>query len=61
MAALGGEALKNARPRPVSPYYSDVSRKMQEQFNLALKGGVSPEEAVQTLQDRLTEIIEAGS
>jgi multiple sugar transport system substrate-binding protein len=61
VVALGEEALKNARPRPVSPYYSDMSLEMQEQFNLSLKGDISPEEAVKTLQGSLTEIVEAGS
>ncbi len=61
VVALGEEALKNARSRPVSPYYSDMSLEMQEQFNASLKGEVSPEEAVKTLQGSLTEIVQAGS
>jgi len=61
VVALGEEALKNARSRPVSPYYSHMSLEMQEQFNAALKGEVSPEEAVKTLQGSLTEIVQAGS
>jgi multiple sugar transport system substrate-binding protein len=61
VVALGEEALKNANPRPVSPYYSDMSLEMQEQFNASLKGEVSPEEAVKSLQESLTEIVEAGS
>ena len=61
VVALGEEALKNARPRPVSPYYSDMSLEMQEQFNASLKGEVSPEEAVKSLQTSLTEIAQAGS
>jgi len=59
VVALGEEALKNARSRPVSPYYSDMSLEMQEQFNASLKGEVSPEEAVKTLQESLTEIAQA--
>ena len=61
VVALGEEALKNARSRPVSPYYSDMSLEMQEQFNASLKGEVSPEEAVKALQGSLTEIVQAGS
>ena len=57
---LGQEALKNSRPRPVSPYYSDMSLKMAEQFNKNLKGDVSPEQAVKTLQDDLSAIVEQG-
>jgi multiple sugar transport system substrate-binding protein len=30
VAELGSEALENARPRPVSPYYSDMSLAMAE-------------------------------
>ena len=56
----GEEALKNARSRPVSPYYSDMSLEMQEQFNGVVKGDISPEDAVSSLQDSLTQIVEAG-
>src|SRR5215218_1043616 len=58
--ALSKEALQNARPRPVSPYYSQMSRKMSEQFNKVLTGATSPEEAVETLQSELQQIIEEG-
>ena len=55
---LGKEALQRTKPRPVSPYYSDMSLKMAEQFNLSLKGATSPREAIQTLQKELTSIAE---
>jgi multiple sugar transport system substrate-binding protein len=58
--AQGEEALKNARSRPTSPYYSDMSLEMQEQFNGVVKGDISPEDAVSSLQQSLTEIVEAG-
>ena len=54
------EALQNARPRPVSPYYSQMSREMAEQFNQVLTGATSPEEAVETLQNELQQIIQLG-
>ncbi len=57
---LAEEALQHTRPRPVSPYYSDMSLEMAEQFNAALKGEVSPEQAAQTLQKELESIIEQG-
>jgi multiple sugar transport system substrate-binding protein len=57
---LGKTALQNTKPRPVSPYYSDMSLKMAEEFNKALKGDVSPEQAVKTLQEELSSIIEQG-
>jgi len=57
---LSEEALRNARPRPISPYYSQISRTMAEQFNKVLTGATSPEEAVETLQSDLQQIIEQG-
>jgi multiple sugar transport system substrate-binding protein len=57
----GEEALKNARARPVSPYYSDMSLEMQEQFNSVVKGDTSPQDAASSLQQSLEQIIEAGS
>ena len=56
----GEEALKNARSRPVSPYYSDMSLEMQEQFNAVVSGDTSPEDAVASLQASLEQIVEAG-
>ena len=61
VVATGRPAIENTHPRPVSPYYSDMSLEMQEQFNLSLKGDTSPEEAVKNLQASLEEIIETGS
>ena len=37
-----------------------MSLEMAEQFNAALKGEVSPEEAAQTLRKQLESIIEQG-
>ncbi len=60
VAELGQEAIKNTRPRPVSPFYSDMSLRMAKQFNASLNGEVSPDEALYTLQKELEEIIEQG-
>jgi multiple sugar transport system substrate-binding protein len=57
---LGREAIQSTRPRPVSPYYSDMSLRMARQFNASLQGNTSPEEAVRTLQEELTTIVEQG-
>jgi len=57
---LGEGAIKNARPRPLSPYYSDMSLVMAEQFNACVKGAKSPEEAANTLDDRLQEIADSA-
>ncbi len=61
VARLGKEAIiGNSRPRPVSPVYSDVSLELAKQFNAALAGEASPEQAVNTLQGQLQEIVEQG-
>jgi multiple sugar transport system substrate-binding protein len=54
------EALLNVRPRPVSGHYSEMSRAMALQFNNVLRGDISPEEAIETLQSGLQQIIEEG-
>ena len=58
VAALGKESLENTRPRPVSPYYSDMSLVMAEQFNAALKGSVPVGRALQELQRELQDIVD---
>jgi multiple sugar transport system substrate-binding protein len=58
--SLGKEALENARPRPVSPRYRDMSSAMSRQFNSVLTGATAPEVAVETLQSELQQIIERG-
>ena len=61
VVAQGAPAIQHTHARPVSPYYSDMSLEMQEQFNSTLKGDISPEQAVKSLQKSLEQIIEAGS
>ena len=53
---LAKDIIPNTKPRPVSPYYSDMSLKMQEQFNSSLNGDVSPQQAAKTLQKERTSI-----
>ncbi|BBL80449.1 ABC transporter substrate-binding protein [Rubrobacter xylanophilus] len=61
VARLGKEAIiRNSRPRPVTPYYSDMSLRMAEQFSASLKGEIPPEEAVGALQRELEQLIERG-
>jgi multiple sugar transport system substrate-binding protein len=60
VVALAKEALQHTRPRPVSPYYSDMSLEMQEQFYASLKGETTPEEAARTLKSELENIIQQG-
>jgi multiple sugar transport system substrate-binding protein len=60
VVALAKQALQHTRPRPVSPYYSDMSLEMQEQFNASLKGDTTPGEAARTLKGELESIIQEG-
>lgn len=57
---LGREALERARSRPVSPFYSDMSLRIAEQWSAITTGNTDPQQAVQTLQNQLQEIVEAG-
>jgi multiple sugar transport system substrate-binding protein len=58
-AKLSTDAIiENSTPRPISPYYSDMSLELAEQYNAAFAGDVSPEQAVNTLQNQLQEIVE---
>ena len=61
VAKLGKDAIiKNSRPRPVSPYYSDVSLELAAQFNSMLSGDIFPEAAVKTLKKNLQQIVKQG-
>ena len=60
VASLGRESLESSRPRPVSPYYSDMSLEMAGQFNAALKGEEPVEQALETLQRELQAIVDQG-
>lgn len=57
---LAKEALQTVRPRPVSPYYSDMSLEMADQFNAILSGETSPGQGAKTLQRDLEKIIDQG-
>jgi multiple sugar transport system substrate-binding protein len=58
--ALGEEALRSARPRPVSPFYSDMSLALAEGFSAVLRGDAEPERVVEDLQGELEDIIRTG-
>lgn len=60
VAARGKEVLQRTRSRPVSPYYSDMSLKMSDSFNAALKGEVSVESGLAKLQEELQNILDQG-
>lgn len=57
---LGRKAVENTRPRPVSPFYSDMSLAMGDQFTASLNGRISPGEALSTLKEDLSKIIKQG-
>jgi multiple sugar transport system substrate-binding protein len=57
---LAKEALQHTLPRPVSPYYSEMSLEMAEQFNASLTGDLTPEEAARTMKKGLESIIQQG-
>src|SRR5215207_10250736 len=60
VVALAKTALQHTLPRPVSPYYSDMSLEMQEQFNASLLGEVSPGEAARPMKENLENLIQQG-
>ena len=60
IANFASEALQNARTRPISPFYADLSLVMQEQFANCLKGNVTPERAAQNLQEEMNGLIALG-
>ena len=60
VAELGREAIRNTRPRPVSPFYSDMSLRMSEGFATSLWGEAPPDEVLGTLRRELEEIIAQG-
>jgi multiple sugar transport system substrate-binding protein len=61
VARLGKEAIiQNSTPRPVSPFYSDISLELAAGFNSTLAGDTSPEDAVKTLQEEIQSIAEQG-
>ena len=55
--ALGKTAIDNARPRPMSPFYSQISPRIALAFNRTLSGEVDGEEAASILQDELENIL----
>ncbi len=60
VVALAREALQHTLPRPVSPYYSDMSLEMQQQFNASLVGDTTPEVAARDLKEQLENFIRQG-
>jgi multiple sugar transport system substrate-binding protein len=57
---LAKEVTQNSKPRPVHPFYSDMSLVMAEGFNENLKGEASPGGTVTELADELERITNIG-
>ena len=57
IAALGLQSVENARIRPISPYYSEISPRIALAFNRLLRGELTGTEAVQRLQRELRTIV----
>jgi len=60
VAALGKETIKNTWPHPVSTYCSDMSLKMADSFNAALKGETPVNKALKDLRDELQNSVDQG-
>jgi multiple sugar transport system substrate-binding protein len=52
------EAVANAKSRPVSPVYPQISQAIYENVNQALSGGVTPEQALAKAQEQITTALE---
>ena len=60
VARFARDALQQARTRPVSPFYSDLSLVMSAQFSRSLQGNAAPDQAAQSLQTEMRNIIDLG-
>ena len=60
VARFAKEALQSARPRPVSPYYSDLSIVMSQKFSQSLQGDMKPKQAAQSLATEMRNVIDLG-
>jgi len=49
--------FENARPRPIVPYYTQLSEILQRHLNAALAGNSPPEEALATAQKQMQAIV----
>jgi multiple sugar transport system substrate-binding protein len=49
--------FNNAKSRPITEYYGDMSLELAEQFNNVVIGDTSPQQAAETLQKSLSDIM----
>jgi multiple sugar transport system substrate-binding protein len=53
------DVFMKAKPRPVSPYYMNMTQVMQSEFSAAVAGIKTPEEALASAHKQITHILEA--
>jgi multiple sugar transport system substrate-binding protein len=56
--AVARTALDTAHPRPVSPYYPDVTIAISRAANAVVTGGLTPEQAIERMQDHIQRAID---
>lgn len=61
MEQAGNVIRENARSRPVTPYYSNMSSRLAGGFHASLSGETEPQQTVQNLENELRNIIERRS
>jgi multiple sugar transport system substrate-binding protein len=54
------DVFLHARPRPLSPYYMQITQALQPELSAVLAGFKSPEEALKSAQRQIERILEAG-
>jgi len=54
------EGMQTAKPRPVTPYYQEVTTAIQENAYAALQGQKSPDQAINDMTTKLNEIAAQG-
>jgi multiple sugar transport system substrate-binding protein len=60
VARFAKQALQTARPRPISPFYSDLSIAMAQKFARSVRGDITPEGAAQNLAQEMSNTIDLG-
>jgi multiple sugar transport system substrate-binding protein len=54
------QGLEQAKPRPITPYYQEVTTAVQDDAYAALQGQKTPDQAVQDMTTKLNEIVQNG-
>jgi multiple sugar transport system substrate-binding protein len=52
--------MQTAKPRPVTPYYQEVTNAIQTDAYAALQGQKSPDQAINDMTSKLNEIGQGG-